>query len=48
MMESLTNTLASETLKIIEEVEAIGGMTKAIETGMAKLRIEESATRKQV
>ena len=32
---------------IIEEVEAMGGMTKAIESGMAKLRIEESATRKQ-
>jgi methylmalonyl-CoA mutase len=32
---------------IIEEVEAVGGMTKAIESGMAKLRIEESATRKQ-
>lgn len=35
-------------MKIIEEVEALGGMTKAIESGMAKLRIEESATRKQV
>ena len=35
-------------MEIIEEVEALGGMTKAIESGMAKLRIEESATRKQV
>jgi methylmalonyl-CoA mutase len=35
-------------MQIIEEVEALGGMTKAIESGMAKLRIEESATRKQV
>ena len=33
---------------MIDEVEALGGMTKAIESGMAKLRIEESATRKQV
>ena len=35
-------------MQIIEEVEALGGMTKAIESGMAKLRIEEAATRKQV
>jgi methylmalonyl-CoA mutase len=37
----------SVVLKIIEEVESIGGMTKAIESGMAKLRIEEAATKKQ-
>jgi len=40
--------LADAALQIIEEVEALGGMTKAIESGMAKLRIEEAATRKQV
>lgn len=48
MMETLTNQLVEEALKIIEEVESMGGMTKAIESGMAKLRIEESATKKQV
>lgn len=40
-------SLPQEALEIIEEVEALGGMTKAIESGMAKLRIEEAATRKQ-
>ncbi len=48
MMESLTKELVDSAFKIIEEVEAVGGMTKAIENGMAKLRIEEAATRKQV
>ncbi|MEJ7661210.1 MAG: methylmalonyl-CoA mutase family protein [Hymenobacter sp.] len=33
--------------RIIEEVEALGGMAKAIETGLPKLRIEEAAARKQ-
>jgi len=47
MMESLTDQLAAEATVVIEEVEALGGMTKAIESGMAKLRIEEAATRKQ-
>jgi methylmalonyl-CoA mutase len=47
MMESLTNELEKEAMQIIEEIEGMGGMTKAIESGMAKLRIEESATRKQ-
>lgn len=47
MMESLTNTLVEEALKIIEEVEELGGMTKAIESGMPKYRIEESAARRQ-
>lgn len=47
MMEALTKELADAALQIIEEVEALGGMTKAIESGMAKLRIEEAATRKQ-
>jgi methylmalonyl-CoA mutase len=47
MMETLTNQLADEAMKIIDEVEEMGGMTKAIDSGMAKLRVEESATRKQ-
>jgi len=47
MMEQLTDDLETEAMKVIEEVEAMGGMTKAIEAGMAKLRIEESATKKQ-
>ena len=47
MMETLTNQLIESAMEIIEEVESIGGMTKAIESGMAKLRIEESATKKQ-
>ncbi len=48
MMEKLTQELADSAWEIINEVESMGGMTKAIESGMAKLRIEESATRKQV
>lgn len=48
MMEALTSELAEAAMQIIDEVEAVGGMTSAIESGMAKLRIEESATRKQV
>jgi len=47
MMETLTNNLVNSAMEIINEVEALGGMTKAIESGMAKLRVEESATRKQ-
>jgi len=47
MMEKLTDDLYNEAKKIIEEVEELGGMTKAINSGMPKLRIEESATRKQ-
>ena len=46
-MESLTHALARKALGIIEEVEALGGMTKAIEAGMPKLRIEETAARRQ-
>lgn len=48
MMESLTNELADKATDIINEVEAAGGMTSYIKSGMAKLRIEESATKKQV
>src|SRR5262250_72260 len=46
-MESLTHALARKALGVIEEVEAMGGMTKAIESGMPKLRIEETAARRQ-
>jgi len=47
MMEALTEDLRREAMAIIEQVEGLGGMAKAIESGMAKSRIEESATRKQ-
>jgi methylmalonyl-CoA mutase len=46
-VESLTAALIDEAQKILDEIEAIGGMTKAIESGMPKLRIEESAAKKQ-
>ncbi|WP_416896960.1 MAG: methylmalonyl-CoA mutase [Minwuia sp.] len=46
-VEALTNQLAEDAWKIIEEVEEMGGMTKAVAEGMPKLRIEEAATRKQ-
>ncbi|MEH6402204.1 MAG: methylmalonyl-CoA mutase [Sneathiella sp.] len=46
-IESLTNSLVEDAWKIIEEVEALGGMTKAVESGMPKLQIEESAARRQ-
>ena len=46
-MESLTHDLVERAGEIIEEVESHGGMTKAIMTGLPKLRIEESSARKQ-
>ncbi|MFN3722603.1 MAG: methylmalonyl-CoA mutase [Paracoccaceae bacterium] len=46
-VETLTHQLAEEAWKLIEEIEAMGGMTKAVATGMPKLRIEESAARRQ-
>ncbi|MCB2217555.1 MAG: methylmalonyl-CoA mutase [Desulfobulbaceae bacterium] len=46
-VESLTNSIINEAQKIIDEVESLGGMAKAIESGMPKMRIEESAARKQ-
>jgi methylmalonyl-CoA mutase len=46
-VEALTQSLADEAWKLIEEVEELGGMTKAVESGMPKLRIEESAARRQ-
>jgi methylmalonyl-CoA mutase len=47
MMEKLTQDMADKALAIIEEVEAMGGMTKAVESGWAKLKIEECAAEKQ-
>jgi len=47
MMESLTQDIADKAWELIEEIEQAGGMAKAIETGMPKLRIEEAAARKQ-
>lgn len=46
-VESLTQAIAQKAWKHIEEVEALGGMAKAIETGIPKLRIEEASARKQ-
>ncbi len=46
-VESLTDQMATEAWALIEEVEAMGGMTKAVASGMPKLRIEESAARRQ-
>ncbi len=46
-VESLTQQLAERAWAHIQEVEALGGMTKAIEEGLPKLRIEEAAARKQ-
>ncbi|MBE0391428.1 methylmalonyl-CoA mutase [Flavobacterium sp. 7E] len=46
-VETLTNEIAESAFKLIEEVEELGGMTKAIEAGIPKLRIEEAAARKQ-
>ena len=46
-MESLTNELVEAALEIITEVESFGGMAAYTESGMAKYRIEESATKKQ-
>ena len=46
-VEKLTHDLAEEAWKLIEEVEDMGGMTKAVASGMPKLRIEESAATRQ-
>jgi len=46
-VEALTHALASHAWSLIEEVESLGGMTKAVESGMPKLRIEEAAARRQ-
>jgi methylmalonyl-CoA mutase len=47
MMECLTQEMADKAWAIIEEVEAIGGMTQAVDSGWAKLKIEASAAEKQ-
>jgi methylmalonyl-CoA mutase len=47
MMESLTKAIADKAWVLIEEIEDRGGMAKAIESGLPKLRIEEAAARKQ-
>ncbi len=47
MMETLTQQMADAAWAIIEEVEAMGGMTKAVDSGWAKLKIEASAAEKQ-
>ena len=46
-VEKLTHDLATEAWKLIEEVEELGGMTKAVASGMPKLRIEEAAATRQ-
>jgi methylmalonyl-CoA mutase len=46
-VEALTHAIAHEAWNLIQEVEELGGMTKAVESGMPKLRIEESAARRQ-
>ncbi len=46
-VESLTKSLVEKAWKLIEEVENLGGMAKAIETGLPKMRIEEAAARRQ-
>ena len=47
MMETLTQQMADQAWAIIEEVQAMGGMTKAVDSGWAKLKIEASAAEKQ-
>ena len=46
-LESLTESIAEKAWKLMEEVEELGGMAKAIETGIPKMRIEEAAAKKQ-
>ncbi|WP_420319819.1 methylmalonyl-CoA mutase [Flagellimonas sp.] len=47
VVEKLTHDIADEAWKLIQEVEKLGGMTKAIEAGIPKMRIEEAAAKKQ-
>src|SRR5712675_3080690 len=46
-VEALTHSVAEAAMRLIDEVETLGGMTRAVESGMPKLRIEESAARRQ-
>ena len=47
MMETLTNDMATKARELIAEIDELGGMAKAIESGIPKLRIEEAAAKKQ-
>jgi methylmalonyl-CoA mutase len=47
MMESLTQEMADKAWSLIEEIESMGGMTKAVEAGWAKMKVEECAAHKQ-
>ncbi len=47
MSKSLTHEIAHKAWNLIQEIEKLGGMAKAIETGIPKMRIEEAAARKQ-
>ncbi|GMR41334.1 hypothetical protein PMAYCL1PPCAC_11529, partial [Pristionchus mayeri] len=47
MMESLTDELYEKALKVVKEIDELGGMAKAVASGMPKLRIEEAAAKKQ-
>ena len=47
MMEKLTQDMADKAWSLIEEIEAMGGMTKAVESGWAKMKVEECAAEKQ-
>jgi len=47
LMESLTDELVEKALEKIQEIETMGGMAKAVESGMPKLMIEESAAKRQ-
>ena len=47
MMETLTNDMAAKARELIAEIDELGGMAKAIESGIPKLRIEEAAAKKQ-
>ena len=47
MMETLTNDMATKARELITEIDDLGGMAKAIESGIPKLRIEEAAAKKQ-
>jgi methylmalonyl-CoA mutase len=46
-VEKLTADLAAEARRLIDEVESMGGMTRAVESGLPKMRIEEAAARRQ-
>jgi len=48
LIESLTDELYASAMATIDEIDAMGGMAKAVDSGMTKLRIEEAAARKQV